>query len=67
MLWYAMALSRTERAQLEVELALAKSSLETLNTLLLTSEIAESRTGLLENIQKTEKVIAEIQRKLAEP
>jgi hypothetical protein len=62
-----MALQGIERARLEVELALAMSSLETLNKLLLTSEIAETRTGLLENIQKTEKVISEIEAKLAEP
>jgi len=62
-----VAVGGNERACLEIELALAKSRLETLNKLVLKFPMGEIRRGLRYDVREQETRIAEIERKLAEP
>ena len=55
-----MAVEGAERARLEVEMALAKGRLETLNRLALMTEIEELRQEIQADIAKQEKLISEL-------
>lgn len=58
-------LTSTERTKLEIELALARSRLQTLNKLILKVAMGKLRRELRYDMRRQEKLIAEIEEKLA--